>query len=574
MGVIKQVSFAATAAAILLSNSVMAAPLLRLTASTVGPVSIAQGSNGPVQTVEIFNAGDGALSPKLSSSVTWITPTAGSQRACSSGTGLCIPISIALNTAGLASGTQTGIVTVADNNAGVVDAPQTITVTVAIGGQVPSSVDVFVAPGQSRDVSLTTNSSFVGTAKTTDGGQWLSLAVDGTGSFRFLFPYRIHIAPSASMAPGTYSGTLTTSGSSFAPDNKSIPVTMRVTTQPIAQASAGRISVKLAQGASPVTRSVTLTNVGQGSLTLSGAVTNGGTWVSSSTANNAAVLTFDPGTLAPGIYTGSVALASNGANGTVTIPIDFTVVAKGAPVINYQGVVDNGTFTAGDTVARGDVMVVLGDQLSFSALTVGKAPPLDTAIGGASVLVNGKLAPMYYSSYGQLAFQMPYEIPNGTAVVQVQRDGLSSNLVSVQVADRAPRLLLIGVGTYGAIQNQDLSIPMPVGSFPGVNTHPAKAGDALTMYAIGLGPTSPSVITGQPAPGNPPFAPLTTLATVNFGGGIGGMVVQPLYAGLTPTFAGLYQVNVVVPEGLTPGVVNLTLAFSDSVSNPVQIYVQ
>ena len=52
------------------------------------------------------------------------------------------------------------------------------------------------------------------------------------------------------------------------------------------------------------------------------------------------------------------------------------------------------------------------------------------------------------------------------------------------------------------------------------------------------------------------------------------MLVTPLYAGLTPTFAGLYQINVVVPEGLPKGALNLTLDFSDAVSNAVQIYVQ
>jgi len=33
-------------------------------------------------------------------------------------------------------------------------------------------------------------------------------------------------------------------------------------------------------------------------------------------------------------------------------------------------------------VARGDVMVVLGAQLFFAPLTVGKAPPLATEVGG------------------------------------------------------------------------------------------------------------------------------------------------------------------------------------------------
>jgi uncharacterized protein (TIGR03437 family) len=551
-----------------------AAPRLRLVTSTVGPVSVAQGTNGPAQTLEIYNDSEGTLSPKLSSSASWIGTTVGGQRACSSRPGLCIPIQIALNTASLPAGKATAILSVADNDPNVVDAPQTVTVTVAVGGSVPSTLDYYVAPGTSRDITFTTNSRLDGAAKTNDGGKWLSLSVDGSGSFRFTYPYRVRLQPAASMASGSYSGTLTTSNSTFQPDNKSIAVTMRVTTQPIAQASTDRLQVRLAQSAPPLRSYITLTNLGQGTLTLQTATGSGEPWLATAIAGNIAVVDVDAGTLAPGTYNASVVLASNAANGSITVPVEFTVVAKGAPVINFEGVVDNGTFTAGDTVARGDVMVVLGDQLSFSPLTIGKAPPLDTAVGGASVLVNGKLAPMYYSSYGQLAFQMPYEIGNGTAVVQVQRDGLTSNVVSVPVADRAPRLLLIGVGTYGAIQNQDLSIPMPVGSFPGVNTHPAKAGDVLTIYAIGLGPTKPTVISGQPAPATAPYAPLTSSILVNFGGGPGGTFVEPAYAGLTPTFAGLYQINVQIPPGLPKGALDLIVGFSDSASNAVQIYLQ
>jgi uncharacterized protein (TIGR03437 family) len=181
---------------------------------------------------------------------------------------------------------------------------------------------------------------------------------------------------------------------------------------------------------------------------------------------------------------------------------------------------------------------------------------------------------MYYSSYGQLAFQMPYEISNGTATVQVQRDGLSSNLVSVQVADRAPRLLLLRGGPWGAIQNQDLSIPMPAGTFSDIPSHAAKVGDALTIYAIGLGPTTPQVISGQPAPATSPLASVTSPALVNFGAGPGGIFATPLFVGLSPNYAGLYQINVVVPPGVPKGVVNLTVGFSDSASNSVQIYIQ
>ncbi len=181
---------------------------------------------------------------------------------------------------------------------------------------------------------------------------------------------------------------------------------------------------------------------------------------------------------------------------------------------------------------------------------------------------------MYYSSYGQLAFQMPYGLAGSSAEIQVSRDGQLSNKVSVDLAARAPRLLLIGVGSYGAIVNQDGSIPMPTGSFPGVNTHPAHAGDALTIYAIGLGATSPQPASGDAAPSSEPLARLTSTTAVKFGGGIGTGTVAPLFAGLTPTYAGLYQVNVVIPQDAPKGVVDVALVFLDSLSNSVQIMIE
>ena len=549
-----------------------ASPKLRLSASTVGPLSVAQGGNGASQTVEAFNIGDSSLNLSLTSSVTWIGASVGAQRACASRAGVCTPLTFALNTSALAAGISTGIVTVSDPNA--VDAPQTITVTVQIGGGIPSAVDVYAAPGSSNEVTFSSNSSLNLNARTADGGSWLTVALDGVGSFRFSYPYRLRVSPPASMQAGTYSGTVTTAGSTFAGDNKNIAVTMRVTSQPIAAASTDRVKVRLAQGAPAATSVVALTNGGQGTLTV-GAVSNtGGTWLTTTGYAGGAVLKLSPGDLAPGVYTGSVTIASNAVNGAITVPVEFTVVAKGAPAINFQGVVDNGTFVAGEAATAGDVMVVLGEQLSFSDLTVGSAPPLAKVVGGARVLVNGVEAPMYYSSYGQLAFQMPYGTPIGSAEIQVDRDGVRSNKVSVDVAGRAPRLLQIGIGTYGAIVNQDGSIPMPLNSFPGVSTHPAHVGDTLTIYAIGLGATSPQPASGEAAPASEPLARLTSTPSVKFGGNIAAPMAAPLFAGLTPTYAGLYQLNVTIPSNAPKGTVDLILVFGDSVSNAVQIVIQ
>jgi uncharacterized protein (TIGR03437 family) len=144
--------------------------------------------------------------------------------------------------------------------------------------------------------------------------------------------------------------------------------------------------------------------------------------------------------------------------------------------------------------------------------------------------------------------------------------------VSVDIAARAPRIL-VGPAQYGVITNLDYSRPMPAGSWPGVTTHAAKAGDTLTLWTIGLGPTSPYVATGQAAL-VAPLAWLTSMPVVTFGGGVGGATATPQYAGLSPGYAGLYQVNVTIPDSVPTGAVYVSLAFGDSTSNSVLIFVQ
>jgi uncharacterized protein (TIGR03437 family) len=538
-----------------------AAPMLRLATTAVVPVPLPAGANGGTQIVEAYNAGDGSLSlsGNPTSSVPWIATSYGSPRACTttSASATCIPLQLALNTSSLAAGTYTGSVTV-NGASNVIDAPQTITVTVRIGG-----VDVYVAPGSSRDVSFTTGSQVTWVATTQDGNRWLSLVVDGSGSFRFTYPYKIHVAPPAGVTSGTYTGSLAISGSALAADNQTVPVTMRVTTQPIAQPSPDHVTVRLAQGAAPLAMQISLANLGQGSLPIgavSATTTDGGKWLTASANSGGwAAITLDPGTLAPGFYTGSVSIGSNAVNGTVAAPVSFQVVAKGAPLANYMGVVDNAIFGSGDAVARGDIVDVFGEQFLFANIAFSPGVPLATLISGSSVVVNGRAAPLYFSSYSQIAFQVPMETALGTAQVQVERDGIAGNIITVQVVDRAPRILVI--------VNPDGSVPS--------SAHPARVGDTLVIYSIGLGPTSPAAVTGAPAPGAEPLARLITMPSVQFGTGFFGSVsATPAFAGLSPSSVGLYQVNAAIPQGVSSGLVNVTLVFPDGVSNTVQVAVQ
>ena len=78
--------------------------------------------------------------------------------------------------------------------------------------------------------------------------------------------------------------------------------------------------------------------------------------------------------------------------------------------------------------------------------------------------------------------------------------------------------------------------------------NPAHAGDVITIYCTGLGAVSPAVGDGAVTPD----APLTNTVngvTVT----IGGQQAAVMFAGLTPGFAGLYQINATVPDGVSPG---------------------
>jgi len=573
-----------------------ATPMLRLVSATVGPIAIVPGANGINQTVEAYNAGDAsALSLTVSSSATWLTPNVGSAGACKTTTAAtsCIPLVFALNTSSLAASATpyTGIVTVTAPN--TVDAPQTITVTVAIGGTVPSSASVYVPPyvaSAPPTVTIPFNSASYMTSKVTtqDGNGWLSLTLSGAGSYQTTYPYTINIAPTSKNTAGnTYTGSIVTSGSSFAPDNKTIAVTMNVTTEPIAQASPPQVfpNVQVAQGSPAMAQYVSMSNSGQGTLAISG-VTASGSGIGATVSGSLVILTLDPTGLSPNTYTGSLSIASNAVNSPTTVPVTFQVVAAGAPTIFYGGVVDDAVFgQSGLTVTPGDIVALFGQQLSTVAPVVGQQPPLATTLGGASVTVNGETAPLYFSSYGQINFQIPVDTATGTALVQVESNGQTGNTVSLNVESRSPRLLVLD-SPYGTIVDASqgngydvLPFP-PTIAFPNFLSQPAKPGDVLTIYSIGLGPTSPAVASGQPAPGTAPLAELTSTPTVVFHSATSGplgvqLTSTPSYAGLAPNFAGLYQINAAIPGNCPEGTIEVWLRFPDSTtSNAVEILVQ
>jgi uncharacterized protein (TIGR03437 family) len=545
--------------------SANADPKLRLTQTAV-ELSIAVGSNGLAQTVDAFNAGDGTLALQVSSTATWAIPSVGEVHACNPDGGDCIPIQIALQTSTLAKGPYTAFITVADPNA--IDAPQYIVVTVHMGGTVPDMLTLYAYPGQSVSTGFSTASPATITAGAVP---WLSVAPDVSGTFTFGASYRVTATASTSMNRGDYSSSITVAGSSFPADNKTFPVLMSLGDY-VEQLSPTRVVVRAAPGAR-LQADIAANGPNWVSYYYSNAITvSGGNWLQ-------CCALVDATGLSPGTYEGSVFPRVIRSPGTPfgpvfelstpsMIPVEMAVIPSGPPAAFFGGATNNATFSVGENLAQGDIVALFGEQFISGDPVAAMTVPLPNALGGTQVFVNDNPVPLYYVSYGQINFQLPYETVAGEARVRVDRKGVRGNTTSIMIAPTAPRILIyFSNEKYGYIVNQNGKVAIP--------SQGVKVGDTLTIYSIGLGPTSPAVTTGEGAPASPLANAAATKVCFNSVDSGSEICADASFAGLTPKFVGLYQVNVVTPPNTPKGDhVKVRLAMGDTTSNIVEIALQ
>jgi uncharacterized protein (TIGR03437 family) len=210
------------------------------------------------------------------------------------------------------------------------------------------------------------------------------------------------------------------------------------------------------------------------------------------------------------------------------------------------------------SVAPGGLTSIYGSGLAAGTESA-SGFPLPGALAGASVTVGGYPAPMLYASPGQVNFQIPFEVPPGTAVFTVFVNGAAVASGPLNVLATAPGVFMMD-GGRAAVVNQNGSLNS-LGS-------PASAGSVVSVYATGLGTVSPQVASGAPAPSGS-IAYTNASVTVTVGTAAG----QLQFAGLAPGFAGLYQVNFVVPS-LPAGQYALRISAGGTVSNVATLAVQ
>ncbi|MBV8818940.1 MAG: hypothetical protein JO022_11330 [Acidobacteriaceae bacterium] len=285
------------------------------------------------------------------------------------------------------------------------------------------------------------------------------------------------------------------------------------------------------------------------------------------------------GSLATGDYSGTVNVtgSTNGPdNKAVAVALHVVPQTLSGPLASFGGAVNNASFAAGENLAQGDIVAVFGSQFSSGTAALASSLPLPTNLGNVQVSLNGTPVPLFYTSSGQINIQIPYSAQIGAGTLQVNNNGTAGNTISVNIAKAMPRILRLNgkYGDYGIILNPDNSLAIPT-SLGGT---PSKVGNVVVIYAIGFGPTSPAVDAGAAPPSAEPLARLVNNPRVCFAAPTPftpGVCTTPQYAGLAPSFAGLYQINAQIPVGAPTGdLVPVSIITDDGTSNTVYISVQ
>ncbi len=162
---------------------------------------------------------------------------------------------------------------------------------------------------------------------------------------------------------------------------------------------------------------------------------------------------------------------------------------------------------------------------------------LPTTLGGVRVFVSGLPASLYYVSPEQVNFLIPSSFRPGDVDLWLTRDGTTGPKVRVTLQETAPGLFQMDSAAIVATHAD--------GSLLSAEK-PADAGELVILYATGLGRTTPEAIAGRIAYAAAPLQQIAGFRVL-----LGGEPVEPArvaYAGIAPGFAGLYQINVRLPE--------------------------
>ena len=578
-----------------------------LTQTGLSFTAVAQGGVIPPQLFGVVNAGTGVMNWTASASTTsgggWllISPPNGSSDAAAAAP----QITVSVNAAGLAPGAYYGTVRL--------DAPTTanqsrvVTVFLKIlpegtpyaASVQPPELVFYTSPGGLPPGSQTLALyNITGTPKSFTSGRssegFALYTLPSNGTLSPSLPTEVAVQPFAdfygsSFDTGTTKGTLTfqfsdgvtqsvgiTIVSSTPGAGPSPSVTARPRAQDQSSCTPSQLVVKLnslgqafqVSAGWPVGLNVSVTDDCQNPV-VSG---SGSVWAHFDDGEDDVALT----SLGDGTWQGTWKPAQVNPNVTMTLNArQGALAAKRAIAGALASANDQPSFTLSSIgsafsppvfqirpLAPGSFLSIYGQRLAdYSADASGALP---TQLGNTGVFFNRQPAPISHVDPTQINVVVPYGVNLHTSnQIRVQRGLTLSDPVAVDIADAQPSIYQKDGNAYTMDYPADGSAAFQVSA-----ASPAKVGDVLVIYCVGLGTTDQTITDGGLSPGSP-AAKVPGVAVT-----IGGQNAPVSFAGLAPGFVGLYQINAVVPSGVSPGTATLTVIAGGQASPQLNLPVQ
>jgi uncharacterized protein (TIGR03437 family) len=263
------------------------------------------------------------------------------------------------------------------------------------------------------------------------------------------------------------------------------------------------------------------------------------------------------------------------AGTTAGAPVQLVIAG---PAIN--GVLNGASFATGAKVAPGSLVALFGTDLATEdRFGMYPSPVLP---GNGVITIGGVSAPLFdvVATAGQINLLVPFETAtDGNVAVVVTNSMGTSSTFQLAVAPVAPGIFRIAdpaepkrfnaaalvantawrvipssmAAAYGMAQNCRADRVNPAA----ICGEPALPGDPIQIYVTGLGratvngnPFGGALRTGDvaPASGSPLYQTVETPRVT-----IGGIEATVVFSGVAPGFAGLYQLNVIIPAGVAVG---------------------
>jgi uncharacterized protein (TIGR03437 family) len=228
-----------------------------------------------------------------------------------------------------------------------------------------------------------------------------------------------------------------------------------------------------------------------------------------------------------------------------------------APSFSSDSIVNSANGSPASLTPNG-LATVYGKNLAYFTAAVSLADvgagTLPTRLGSVRVTVGIWIAPLLYVSPTQINFVIPVGLTAGQYKLTVEREGTSAQ-AEITLLETAPGLFVVDNGKLAATHADGKLI---------TTESAAQPGEIIVVYGAGLGRTDPRQLDGVIPRVAASILRMDSLRILLDEHPLPAASI--LYAGITPGYPGLYQINIRLPETIGRKDPELRVVMADQMS--------